>query len=186
MGLSCLACVPFFYEWLSLTFQVSHDPCVEDAGISPGGMALGEWRTGRRRKERGSSISVGSVWGGALNPLLTRIFLGGFDFWPSKTRTKATTTTATGGLKQRWRLGKVGCPPCFSCATLARNLKRRWRLGAVSHPPLSHVTAKAAAAAAVPARGGSKRRGKATTSPRLCPPPLPPARQRWRLRCTGG
>jgi hypothetical protein len=54
---------------------------------------------GRRRKERGSSISVGSVWGGALNPLLRIIFLGGIDFWPSKMRSKTTTMMATGDLK---------------------------------------------------------------------------------------
>ncbi len=41
-----LACAPFFSKWLSLTFQVSHDCCIEDAGISPGEMTLGEWRTG--------------------------------------------------------------------------------------------------------------------------------------------
>jgi hypothetical protein len=106
-----------------------------------------------------------------LNPLLTRILLGVFDFWPLKTRSKTTTTMVTGGLKQRWRLGEVGHPPCFSRAMLARNLKRQWHLGAVSHPPLSHATATAAAAAA---RGGSKQRGKATTVPRLCPPPFRP------------
>ncbi len=39
-------CVSFFSEWLSLTFQVSHDPCIIDAGISPRGVALGEWRMG--------------------------------------------------------------------------------------------------------------------------------------------
>jgi hypothetical protein len=139
-------------------------------------MALGEWRTGRRRKERGSSISVGSVWGGAMNPLLMRILLERFDFWPSKMRSKTTTTTVTGDSKQQWHLGKVGRPPCFSCATLARNLKQRWCLGAVSHPPFLHVmgtaaaapaaaavvaavagaAATAGAAAAVAAQGGSK------------------------------
>jgi hypothetical protein len=55
---------------------------------------------GRRRKERGLSISVGSMWGRALNPLLTRILLWGFDFWPSKTRSKTMMTMATGDLKQ--------------------------------------------------------------------------------------
>ncbi len=106
-----------------------------------------------------------------MNPLQTRILLGGSDFWPSETRSKTTTTTATGDLKQRWRLGKVGRPPCFSRATLARNLKQRWRLGAVNHPPLSHATATATATVAAAAQGGSKRRGKATMAPRLCPPP---------------
>jgi hypothetical protein len=39
---------------------------------------------------------------------------------------------ATGDLKQQWRLSKVGRPPCFSRAMLARNLKEQWHLGAVS------------------------------------------------------
>ncbi len=63
--------------------------------------------------------------GWSIEPPLDKDFVGGgFDFWPSKMRSKITTMTATGDLKQQWRLGKVGRPPCFSCAMLARNIKQ--------------------------------------------------------------
>jgi len=65
-----------------------------NAAISPGGMALGGWRTGRRRKERVSSC--GSVWG-RIAPPPEEEFVGGDGlFGPSKTM----TVTATGGLKR--------------------------------------------------------------------------------------
>ena len=49
-----------------------------NAAITPGGMALGGWRTRRRRKER--VLSCGSVWG-RIAPPLTKGLLGGGLFW---------------------------------------------------------------------------------------------------------
>jgi hypothetical protein len=64
-----------------------------NAAITPEGMALGGWRTGRRRKERVSSC--GSVWG-RIAPPPDKVFDGGGYFGPSKTM----MVTATGGLKR--------------------------------------------------------------------------------------
>jgi hypothetical protein len=49
-----------------------------NAAISPGGMARGGWRPGRRRKERVSSC--GSVWG-RIAPPPDEEFVGGGFFW---------------------------------------------------------------------------------------------------------
>ncbi len=49
-----------------------------NAAITPGGMALGGWRTGRRRKER--VLSCGSVWG-RIAPPPDEEFVGGGLFW---------------------------------------------------------------------------------------------------------
>jgi hypothetical protein len=61
-----------------------------NAAISPGGMARGGWRTGRRRKEK--VLSCGSVWG-RIAPPPDGEFVGGGYFGPLKTM----TVTATGG-----------------------------------------------------------------------------------------
>jgi len=49
-----------------------------NAAITPGGMALGGWRTGRRRKER--VLSWGSVWGRIAPPPVEECVGGGL-FW---------------------------------------------------------------------------------------------------------
>jgi hypothetical protein len=66
-----------------------------NAAISPGGMALGGWRTGRRRKDMVSSC--GSVWG-RIAPPPDGEFVGG-GVGPLKTM----TVTATGSVLARWR-----------------------------------------------------------------------------------
>ena len=70
----------FFYEWLSVTFKDSHDPCVcKLSDHSRGGVALGGWRTGSRRKERVSTC--GSVWGRIAPPPDDEFVGGGVLFW---------------------------------------------------------------------------------------------------------
>ena len=49
-----------------------------NAAITLGGMALGGWRTGRRRKER--VLSCGSVWG-RIAPPADEEFVGGCLLW---------------------------------------------------------------------------------------------------------
>jgi hypothetical protein len=67
-------------------------------------MALGEGRKGRRRKEKGL-VSWFCVER-RIAPPPDKEFVGGFDFWPSKTM----TATATRGLKQACSM-----PPIDGC-----------------------------------------------------------------------
>jgi hypothetical protein len=72
-----------------------------NAAISPGGMARGGWRTGRRRKER--VPSCGSVWGRIAPPPDEEFVGGGGVLWTFK--------EAVGRWRRRARTSALACSP---------------------------------------------------------------------------
>jgi hypothetical protein len=73
LGLPFLASVPFFSEWLSLTFNGSHDPCVgKHSDLSRGD---GSGRMEDREEEEGKGLVMWFCVGQDCPPLLTKSLL---------------------------------------------------------------------------------------------------------------
>ena len=101
-----------------------------NAAISPGGMARGGWRTGRRRKERVSPC--GSVWGRIAPPPDEEFVGGGCSFGPSNTSALARVTATTTLAEARADVGS---------RLLAWRRRRRWRRRARTSALLDLMTA---------------------------------------------
>ena len=68
--------VPFFSEWLSLTFnKVSHDPCIGKHSDHPRGDGSG--RMEDREKEEGKGLVMGFCVGQDSPPSCQRVCWGG-------------------------------------------------------------------------------------------------------------
>jgi len=93
LGLPFLASVPFFSEWLSLTFKGRVMILALQRSLPGGWLGEDGGRGGGGRK--GSRHVV--LCGAGLPPLLAKSLLGGGSFGPSKTM---TVTATTGGLKR--------------------------------------------------------------------------------------
>ena len=85
LGLPFLASVPFFSEWLSLTFNGSHDPCVGKRSDLSRGDGSGRMEDGE--EEEGKGLIMWFCVGQDCPPLLTKSLLGGGYFGPLKTMT---------------------------------------------------------------------------------------------------
>ena len=180
LGLPFLASVPFFSEWLSLTFNGSHDPCVGKRSDLSRGDGSGRMEDGE--EEEGKGLIMWFCVGQDCPPLLTKSLLGGGLFWAfedndgDSARLSARRRVGGGvddGARPLARRRVGGGADNGACPLARRRVQRGGRQCSPAGATTSRQRRWCSPAGATTSRWRGGRRCSpvgATTSRRRCPP----------------